>query len=308
MSIPKSGFILLWKPQGWTSFDCIRKLKGQIKTLLNNPYIKNLKIGHTGVLDPMAEGILLIGYGQATKFFQFIPDKKTYFADGMLGKKSNTFDKEGEIVDTVTPEKWPSEDEAQKILTDNFLGKIMQTPPVFSNIKVDGKKARDLARLGQEVEMKERPRTIYSISLLDWSPPKFKILVECESGTYIRSIVNDFGIKLGSNAYCESITRTSIESFSEKNNKIARFNLDKSEFDIEENIISLDDFFKLSIFSPLVLNEFYGDELLLKSTTKVTSSENTGIYPIYKDNQFIGFALYNNESKTLISKRLIDTN
>ena len=196
------GFLNIYKPKGITSFDVIRFLrrKSGIK-----------KMGHIGTLDPAAEGVLVVAIGQATKLIEFMMDHdKKYMAEILLGKKSNTYDSEGEITELSSQK--PSEKEILKVLK-SFLGKIEQIPPAYSAIKISGKRAYDLARAGKEVEMKKRNVVVHSIEMSDYNYPIVVLLIHCGTGTYIRSIANDLGEKLGVGAYLHSLKRTAVDNF-----------------------------------------------------------------------------------------------
>lgn len=201
-----NGFLNIYKPKGMTSFDVIRFLRKQTG-------IK--KMGHIGTLDPAAEGVLVVAIKQATKLIEFMMNHdKKYEAGILLGKKSTTYDSEGEILD-VSSQK-PSRKKVEEIVK-TFVGKIEQVPPIYSALKIDGKRAYECARAGEEIEMKKRKITIYSIDLESYDYPTIKLKVHCGTGTYIRSLANDIGKKLGTGAYLSSLKRTSIDSFSDNN-------------------------------------------------------------------------------------------
>lgn len=201
-----SGFLLIDKPMGWTSFDVIAVLrkKFQIK-----------KVGHCGTLDPLATGLLVVALGQGTKLLEYLVGcDKEYEAEVTFGQRSETDDEEGaKIMDPI--EKKEKVD-FQKLLP-NFLGEISQIPPIYSAIKVEGKKVCNMARKGQIVEMKPRKVQIHSIEILGWNWPKARFLVSCGSGTYIRSLARDFGKILHGGAYLSSLRRTKVGEFSLQN-------------------------------------------------------------------------------------------
>ena len=202
------GFILINKPSGITSHDVVDELRKITK-------IK--KIGHAGTLDPFATGLLILGIGRefTKKLSIFQKKDKEYVATLRLGAESDTFDRDGKIVEKPV-EKIPEREEIEKVLK-NFLGEIEQIPPAFSAKKVKGRKLYELARKGIKVEPKPQKVKIYEISILEYKFPYLKIKVECSSGTYIRSLANDIGKKLGCGAYVEELTRTKIGEFSIKN-------------------------------------------------------------------------------------------
>ena len=200
---PLSGILIINKPQGWTSFDVVAKTRKTFN-------IK--KVGHTGTLDPMATGVLLVCLGRATKLMQYmVKDEKEYVAEITLGATSNTDDAEGDLTEVKDP-KEPSETELLSVI-DEFVGEIDQMPPQFSAKKIKGKKAYELARQGKVVDLKPSRVTIHSIKLMDYKWPKFKIHVHCSSGTYIRSLARDIGEKLGTGGYLSSIIRTRVGNF-----------------------------------------------------------------------------------------------
>ncbi len=200
------GVINLYKPKGPTSFQVISKLK----KILN---VK--KVGHTGTLDPQAEGVLVVCVGEATKIAQIITGaRKVYRADILFGLKTNTWDMEGEITD-----KRPCSNIKDKIKDALlfFQGEIEQIPPMYSAISYKGKRLYKLAREGKEIERKPRKVTIYNIEFLEYKEneyPHGTFLIECTSGTYIRSIAYDLGEKIGCPSVLFSLTRERVGAFS----------------------------------------------------------------------------------------------
>ncbi len=289
----------------WSSFDCIKKVRNSLKFRFNIK--EKIKIGHTGVLDPKAEGLLLIGFGEASKFFKFLPDRKIYKATGILGKISTTYDTEGEIKETKIPIKDFDEDDFKKLLNKNFLGKIKQRPPIHSNIKIDGKRSYEMARQGKDFEIPERVKEIYDIKLIKFDAPNFEIEVSCESGTYIRSIIHDIGAISKFGAYTTSITRTGIGSFSKENIKIVYYNNDLKEFEIHDNIMDLEEMFNNNFFKARInIDSKYKKELMIKGNLQIDlGKKNIEKSPIYIESEFIGFGNYNSKSNSLQSLRLI---
>lgn len=202
------GFLNVYKPVGKTSHDVVAILRRVLK-------IK--QIGHTGTLDPFAEGVLPICIGKSTRLIEYLEDDKEYIAAVNFGKSTNTYDIEGEIVSESG--KVVTEKEILQSL-ENFKGEILQTPPAFSAIKVKGKKLYEYARAGVDVEIKPRKVYISKIELLDFDEEKqvAKILVACSKGTYIRSIAHDLGAFTGAGAYLSKLVRT----------KAGKFTVDKS--------------------------------------------------------------------------------
>ncbi|MPW25830.1 tRNA pseudouridine(55) synthase TruB [Alkalibaculum sp. M08DMB] len=201
-----NGILNIYKPSGMTSHDVVNKVRRALNTK---------KVGHTGTLDPIAEGILPLCIGSATKVSQFIVEKdKEYIAEVFLGVKTDSYDKTGHIVaenDLVV-----TKNQFNKIL-DLFIGDIEQVPPIYSAIKVKGKKLYEYARSNKPVEIKPRKVTIYSIDLLEYKYPIAKIKVSCAKGTYIRSLCNDIGEKLGTYGHMTSLIRTKSGPFHMEN-------------------------------------------------------------------------------------------
>jgi len=198
----KSGILLLDKPSGPTSHDVVmdvRRGAGQ------------KQVGHAGTLDPLATGLLVICLGAATRLSDYLRDKaKRYRARVRLGQSTNTYDADGKI--TATSDRLPDRVSVEEALV-KFRGLIHQRPPAFSAIKRGGKKAYELARAGQAIELEARPVEIYSLELLEWQPPEFTLDVLCSAGTYIRSLAHDLGETLGCGAHLTALRRTASGSF-----------------------------------------------------------------------------------------------
>ncbi len=208
-----NGLLLIDKPKGWTSFDVVAKVRGIIRTELRktDPSIKNVKVGHTGTLDPSATGLLVLCVGSYTKKVEsMIRHDKTYNVELTLGATSTTGDQEG-IITTVTVDP-PSMGQVSEALA-SFVGEQMQTPPVFSAIKVDGKRAYELARAGKEVKLEPRKVTINSISDISYDWPKIYFTADVSSGTYIRSLATDIGEKLKTGAYMSELRRVKVAEY-----------------------------------------------------------------------------------------------
>lgn len=207
------GIILIDKPDGMTSFGVVAR----IKRVLTRDAGKKVKVGHTGTLDPFATGLMILCIGKETKnAMQYTKLDKVYEATVRLGQTSSTGDPEGEIEDVSSDA--PTESDISKVLT-KFTGEITQTPPIYSAIKIKGRRAYDLARSGQEVEIPERQVNVYSLEMIDYSYPELKIRTHVSSGTYIRSLASDIGKELGVGAYCTQLRRTEISKWSVKNAK-----------------------------------------------------------------------------------------
>ena len=199
-----NGILLVDKPAGWTSHDVVAKVRGILKTAAGH----KVKVGHTGTLDPMATGLLILVVGNYTKrAAEFSKLDKVYEAELTLGATSNTGDKEGEI--TPRSDREPTLQEIERVLS-RFKGRIQQTPHIYSAIKVDGKRSYDLARKGQEVKIEPREVTIYEITDVYYNYPTLKFTANVSSGTYIRSLAEDIGEALGTGAYLSSLRRTEV--------------------------------------------------------------------------------------------------
>lgn len=197
-----SGIINIYKEKGYTSHDVVAKLRG---------ILKQKKIGHTGTLDPDAEGVLPVCIGKATKLCGMLTDKdKTYVADLLLGVETDTQDTSGRIL--ARHPVLNTEKEVEEAIY-SFIGTYEQIPPMYSALKVNGKKLYELAREGIEVERKARPVRILDIHLLDMKLPHIKIEVSCSKGTYIRTLCHDIGRKLGCGGCMSSLVRTKVSSF-----------------------------------------------------------------------------------------------
>ena len=196
------GIVLLDKEKGPTSFDVINTIKHRFKIS---------KIGHGGTLDPAGEGLLIALLGKATKISDYLPDDKEYAIEAMFGKRTDTEDLEGEVVE----EKPVPENLEAKIkeVIPSFLGDTMQIPPAYSAIKKDGKKLYELARAGKEVNPEPRKIFIKSIDLVSVGSNIAKLKVVCATGTYMRSLVRDIGEKTGSCAVLSALKRTRIGTF-----------------------------------------------------------------------------------------------
>ena len=197
------GVIVIRKEKGFTSHDVVAKLRGIL-------HMK--KIGHTGTLDPDAEGVLPVALGKATRLVDMITDKeKTYEAVMRLGVVTDTQDMSGTVLSQTT-ELSVTEEELCTVVS-SFVGDYMQVPPMYSALKVNGKKLYELAREGKTVERKPRPVRFYEIEILDISFPLVHFRVTCSKGTYIRTLCHDIGEKLGCGAAMESLLRTKVGRF-----------------------------------------------------------------------------------------------
>lgn len=203
----KEGEVLYFdKPLKWTSFAVVNKIRYHICRKLG---VKKIKVGHAGTLDPLATGVMIICTGKATKRIEeFQYHTKEYIATLQLGATTPSFDLEKEI-DATYPTDHITRGLVEETLK-RFVGSIEQIPPVFSACKVDGKRAYDLARKGEEVELKPKTLVIDEIELLECNLPEIKIRVVCSKGTYIRALARDIGEALNSGAHLTGLIRTRV--------------------------------------------------------------------------------------------------
>lgn len=197
------GIIPINKPQGWTSFDVVNKLKHRLKPL---------KIGHLGTLDPMATGVLLVTVGKATKLFDLMQEKKkTYIATFVFGVLTDTLDSTGEEI--VNCKINPINKDDLDGTLQKFIGKISQVPPMYSAKSVNGVRAYELARKGIEVALKPKEVEVFEINILEFDGISVKLEITCGSGTYIRALGRDIAKELGTVATMTSLVRTKVGDF-----------------------------------------------------------------------------------------------
>lgn len=222
IDLKEEGYIaVIDKPLEWTSSDVVRKIKFR----LNKMGYRKIKVGHAGTLDPLATGILLVCIGKATKQVDALQaERKEYVADLMLGATTPSYDME-HPVDKTYPTDHISREKVEEALIA-LTGERLQAPPIFSAKKVEGLRAYELARAGEQVELRKALINIYSITLEEYDMPRVRIRVECSKGTYIRSLAQEIGEALNSGAYLTSLRRT-------RNGRFA-----------EQDAVSLDDFLK----------------------------------------------------------------
>ena len=198
----EGGLILLNKESGVTSFDALRDIKRALGTG---------KVGHTGTLDKFAHGLLIVLAGNALRLSKwFTSCDKMYEGRIHFGIETDTLDPEGSV---IAEAKIPSREEIEQVLKQ-FTGEILQAPPLYSAIHINGKRASELARSGKTVEMKKRPVTVKKLEILSWQPPFADIHVHCSSGTYIRSLARDIALAAGSRGHLNSLLRTQVGGFS----------------------------------------------------------------------------------------------
>lgn len=206
--------LLIDKPAGMTSFGVVARLR----RVLSKQEGKKVKVGHTGTLDPFATGLMIIVTGRmCRRAMTFTKLDKWYEAEIVLGVESTTGDPEGEI--SRISDRKPDKGEIKQVL-QKFTGKIEQTPPAFSAVKVNGRRAYQLARAGKEVDIPKRIITIYVLELIGYDYPVLKLRAHVSSGTYIRSLAADIGKELKTGAYCQNLRRIKIADYDVKNAKV----------------------------------------------------------------------------------------
>jgi tRNA pseudouridine55 synthase len=206
----KGEVLLIDKELGWTSFDAVKSIRGSLQKAYN---VRRFKVGHAGTLDPLATGLLLICTGKATKTIDSLQaQEKVYTGSIRLGETTASLDKETEVNQT-----FPIEHITEELLystAKTFEGEIDQTPPVFSALRIDGKRAYEYARKQEDVKMKSRKITIHYFKITKIELPEVFFEVKCSKGTYIRSLARDYGSALKSGAYLSSLRRTFIGNYS----------------------------------------------------------------------------------------------
>ena len=271
------GVIIINKPKGITSNDVVQKVRKALGTK---------QVGHCGTLDPLATGVLPILVGQGTKISKYLVEhNKTYIASLKLGEKTDTADSEGNVIQSkIVPEI------DQKIIAkvlDSFIGRQMQIPPMYSAIKVNGKKLYEYARSGETVKVEPRQIEIEKIELLEYDKKNetIKYEVKCSKGTYIRTLCEDISEKLGTVGYMKDLLRTKVNDFTIEQS----ISID----DLQENlnIISIEELFKNKNAINLDNKKL---ELFLNGVMLTLKKEND-VYRIYNQNRFIGLGIIKNE-------------
>ena len=279
-----NGIINIFKEKNFTSHDVVAKMRG---------ILKQKKIGHTGTLDPDATGVLLVCLGNATKLCDIITDRtKEYEAEMLFGVTTDTQDISGKVI--KTSDVIPSDEEIKKAI-EKFSKSYMQLPPMYSALKVNGKKLVDLAREGVEVERKKRLVNIYSLDILELKYPKAKLRAKCGKGTYIRTLCHDIGESLGCGASLTSLIRTEVSGFRAEN-AITLNTLEKlrDEDKIKDILISTDRVFeslkKLYVNDESRKYAYNGNKLNNRNFTKLdtyfSNNEKVCIYDL--DKKFLG--------------------
>ena len=273
------GVIIINKQKNFTSHDVVNVIRKKLN-------IK--KVGHTGTLDPNATGVLPILVGKATKISKYlIEHDKTYIATIKLGEKTDTGDSEGQVIEEKSiPADLKKEDINNAL--QNFFGKQKQVPPMYSAIKINGKKLYEYAREGKEVKLEAREIEIYKIQLLEYKNSKIKFEVECSKGTYIRTLCEDIAKKLGTVGYMEELQRTKVNNFKIGDSVLLD---DITLENVEENLIKIEEVFKEKDKIELDNKKL---ELFLNGV-KLTYDLPKDIYRIYNNKQFIGIGIVENK-------------
>ncbi len=279
------GIILIDKPKGVTSHDIVYK----VKKLLNE------KVGHTGTLDPNATGVLPLLVGRGTKLSKYlINHDKTYIVTLKLGEKTDTADSEGKVIEKKEVSKEVFSKEKLLQTFSNFTGKILQTPPIYSAIKVNGKKLYEYARKGQEIEIKPREIEIYKISLIEINQiaNTIEFEVSCSKGTYIRSLCEDIAKELNTVGYMKELRRVQVGEFLIKDSitvEDLQKNEDNKDF-ILSHFIDLQKYF--AKFRIIELSQEEARKFL--NGVKLSSNKENGIYRVQSENKLIGTGILEN--------------
>ncbi len=281
-----NGIIIINKHKGCTSHDIVYKVKKMF----------NEKVGHTGTLDPMATGVLPLLIGKGTQCSKYlINHDKIYNVTLQLGEKTDTADSEGKVIETKEVKEETLKKENIEKIFEKFKGKQEQIPPIYSAIKVNGKKLYEYARKGQEVEIKPRKIEIYNIELLNIKEKQKQIefQVSCSKGTYIRSLCEDIAQRLETVGYMLELKRIQVGNFNIKDAitiEQLENNIDNKEF-IEENFIQFEEIFKNKEKIELDDRKLR----LFLNGVQLTIGKEDGTYKIYNNNKFIGIGIVENK-------------
>ena len=282
------GIIIINKEKEWTSNDVVQKVKR----------ITGEKVGHTGTLDPLATGVLPLLVGKGTLLSKYlINHDKTYIARVKLGIKTDTADLEGNTIDEVAVDSKILDEGRIKNVLHRFIGKQKQTPPIYSAIKIKGKKLYEYARNGQEVKVPEREIEIYEIELISIFKESLEIefKVSCSKGTYIRSLCEDIATMLGTVGTMSSLNRTRVGFFKIEDAITIK---EAQEIDLRKKIITVEKFFGDQNSIELSSR----DLRLFLNGVKLTKKETDGVYKIYSNGQYIGIGIV---SKNLLKRDIV---
>ena len=272
------GIIVINKPKNCTSHDVVRKAK----KLLNE------KVGHTGTLDPNATGVLPLLVGKGTQISKYlINHDKTYEAVLKLGEKTDTADIEGKIIETKEVQPSNLEKENVEKVLKSLIGKQEQIPPIYSAIKVNGKKLYEYARNGEQIEIEPRTIEIYNLELINIEDKEITYRVYCSKGTYIRTLCEQIAEKLETVGYMKELKRTQVGEFSIENS----ITIEELENNIENNFITVEKYF--GRYPKIDLNS--KKLQLFLNGVQLTHELDEGIYTIYNDEKFIGIGNVKNK-------------
>ena len=270
-----SGILNINKEVGISSSKCVSLVKKALDTR---------KVGHTGTLDLEAGGVLPIVIGKATRVSDFLMDEdKEYITEAIFGKRTDTLDYDGKVVDTS--DKTFTREDLEEAIKD-FIGKITQIPPMYSALKVNGQKLYDLARKGIEVERKKRQVNIYSFEIIDFDFPKATFKITCSKGTYIRTLIDDLGEKLGSFAYVNSLTRSKVGDFYIEDAIDSKDLLDMNLEEVLEKLEPVD--YALKSYPDIVLDKSYLKQATNGMTMHVDQMDLDNLFRVYVEDDFIG--------------------
>lgn len=276
------GILIIDKEQGKTSHDVVNDLR---------KILQMKRIGHTGTLDPLATGVLPMCIGRGTRLAEYIQnDKKEYIATADIGYRTDTLDVTGEITSESNKKTFDREELEQVI--QNYIGDIQQYPPMYSAIRINGKRLYEYAREGKTIERKPRNVTIYSLDILNTTPSSFTIKVLCSTGTYIRTLVDDIGQDLESYATMTSLIRTQVGEFTLSNAYKVSDLRDKSKDEIERKILPLES--AVSHFPNYIVEDRLYNSLTNGQPLKVNLGQvaENQLYRIYCKDQFIGVGYF----------------
>ena len=291
------GMINVFKPRGITSHDVVNRLRKILGTK---------KIGHTGTLDPNASGVLPICIGKATRISEYLLDSsKEYISELTLGYETDTQDEDG-IVTNASSKTVENEDIVSSI--SSFRGEIMQIPPMYSALKVKGRKLYELAREGKTIDRAPRQVTIYNIDILDIiDNRKIVYLIECSRGTYIRTLCDDIGKKLGTYGYMSYLIRTRVGNFKiEDSVSLEKIEHKKLDNKLEDILISIDmalDYYPKVIISEKLYKQISNGVIIpLNEENNESYDVEFDIYRVYCKNDFIGLGKIVNEENNKLLK------
>ncbi len=279
-----TGVIAVNKGQEFTSFDVVAIMRG---------ILKEKKIGHTGTLDPMATGVLPILVGRATKACDLLPDTdKTYITSFRIGSKTNTGDIWGETI--KTSDAIPTKEEIEGALND-FRGKILQLPPMYSAVSVNGQRLYDLARKGIEVEREKREVYISELELVDYNQGEGELKISCSKGTYIRTLIEDISESIGALATMSGLVRTYACGFEIENSyTLEQLRHARDEGKLEEIVKPVDtlfyDFDKVEVSEAQAKRFLNGGTLDINRIKGIIDKKGKKVYRIYEKGDFLGLA------------------